>query len=99
VVFGPEPLFPGAKVDGITFDAAGNLWVTEITRNALVVISPEGEATTVFDDPEHRTLDFPTSIAFGGPDRRTAYVGSLNMDRLACFEAPFPGQRMRHWPD
>jgi gluconolactonase len=98
-VFGPAPLFPGAKIDGICLDAAGNLWVTEVTRNAILVISPEGEASTVFDDPERRILNFPTSIAFGGADRRTAYIGSLHMDRLACFQAPFPGQRMRHWPD
>lgn len=96
-VFGPDPLLPGAKIDGICFDSGGNLWVTEITRNALIVVSPEQEATIVFEDPNRRTLDFPTSIAFGGPDLRTAYIGSLNMNRLACFQAPLPGQKMRHW--
>ena len=96
-IFGPAPLFAGAKIDGMAFDAEGNLWVTEITRHALVVLSPRGEATVVFEDPERRVLDFPTSIAFGGAERRTAYLGSLNMDRIACFEAPVPGQRMRHW--
>ncbi len=98
-VFGPDPLFDGAKIDGICFDAAGNLWVTEITRNALFTISPAGVAACVFDDPEGRILGCPTSIAFGGPDRRTAYVGSLTLKRLACFRAPFSGQRMRHWLD
>jgi gluconolactonase len=98
-VFGPDTLFPDAKIDGICFDSEGNLWVTEITRNSIFMISPNGVASCVFDDPEHLTLDFPTSIAFGGPDRRTAYVGSLNMDKLACFRAPFAGQRMRHWAD
>ena len=32
--YGPDPLFAGAKIDGIVFDSAGNLWVTEITRAA-----------------------------------------------------------------
>jgi gluconolactonase len=89
--YGPAPLFPGAKVDGITFDAAGNLWVTEITRNALVVISPKGNVHTAFEDAGGETLLMPTSITFAGPDLRTALVGSLKMDRLATFTAPYPG--------
>lgn len=96
-VFGPSPVVPGGKIDGIAFDAAGNLWVTEITRNSLVVITPEGAAHTVFEDPTGLTLNFPTSIAFGGTDRRTAYIGSLKMDRLACFDAPVQGAPLRHW--
>lgn len=90
--YGPEPLFQGAKVDGITFDAAGNLWVTEITRNALIVISPAQEAHTVFEDPEGATLLMPTSITFTGPELRRALVGSLKMDHLAAFTAPFQGE-------
>lgn len=89
--YGPDPVFPGAKIDGIVFDSAGNLWITEITRNALVVIDPRGKAHTVFEDPEGKTLLLPTSITFAGPDRRTALVGSLKMDHLAAFTAPFPG--------
>ena len=83
--YGPDPLFPGAKVDGITIDGEGNLWVTEITRNALVVILPYGRAETVFEDPEGKTLLMPTSITFVG---RTALVGSLKMDHLAAFDVP-----------
>ncbi len=95
--YGPDPLFPGAKVDGITFDAAGNLWVTEITRNALIVIAPDQRAHTIFDDPEGKTIVMPTSITFVGPDLRTALVGSLKMDRLVSFTAPVPGQPLAHW--
>jgi sugar lactone lactonase YvrE len=95
--FGPDPLFPGAHVDGIAFDADGNLWVTEINRNALVVITPDGRAHTVFEDPAGETLSFPTSIAFGGDDLRTAYVGSLRMNRIARFRAPVPGEPLDHW--
>jgi sugar lactone lactonase YvrE len=95
--FGPDPLYPDARVDGIAFDEGGNLWVTEISRHALVVITPQGEAHTVFENPAAQVIDFPTSITFAGADRRTAIVGSLRMDRLATFEAPFPGARLRHW--
>jgi len=39
------------------------------------------------DDP----LDTITSIAFGGPDRRTAVLGSLGGTRLATFTSPVAG--------
>lgn len=95
--FGPLPLFPGAMVDGITFDAAGNLWITEISRNALVVLQPDGTPVTVFEDPSGGAVFFPTSLTFGGLDMRTAYIGSLRMNCLARFRAPFPGEKLRHW--
>lgn len=89
--YGPDPLLPRAKIDGIVFDSAGNLWITEITRNALVVVDSNGKAHTVFEDPEGKTLLLPTSITFAGKDGRTAIVGSLKMDRLLAFTAPFSG--------
>lgn len=95
--FGPAPLFEGARVDGITFDAAGNLWVTEITRNAIAVITPEGRAEIVIADPSGVTLDTPTSITFGGADLRTAYIGSLRADHLVTFRVPVPGEALPHW--
>ncbi len=44
-----------------------------------------------------QTLQFITSVTFGGPDLRTVYVGSLGMSRLPTFRAPFAGLPMRHW--
>lgn len=95
--FGPAPLFPGAKIDGIAFDAAGNLWVTEVAHNTILVLTPDGTPHVVLADPEGKVLDFPASIAFGGPDRRTAIVGSIRMDHLVTFRVPIPGAPMRHW--
>lgn len=95
--FGPDPLYPGARVDGITFDAAGNLWVTELSRNALVVIEPDGKAFTAIENPDGHLFDAPTSLTFGGPDLLTAYIGSLSMTRIATFRASVPGVPLRHW--
>ncbi|HEX8711524.1 MAG TPA: hypothetical protein VF730_06600, partial [Terracidiphilus sp.] len=39
------------------------------------------------------------SVTFGGPDLRTAYIGSLRGSRIPCFQAPFPGLPMVHWND
>ena len=47
--------------------------------------------------PEGKTLVFPTSIAFGGPDRKTAYIGSLRQKQLATFRSPVAGAPMAHW--
>ena len=37
------------------------------------------------------------SIAFGGPDLRTAYLGSLSGDTIATFRSPVPGLALPHW--
>jgi sugar lactone lactonase YvrE len=37
------------------------------------------------------------SITFGGPDLRTAYIGSLRAHRIPFFRAPVPGLPMVHW--
>lgn len=38
-----------------------------------------------------------SSIAFGGPDRRTAYLGNLFDDRLYSFRSPVAGAAPAHW--
>ncbi len=38
-------------------------------------------------------LPFPTSIAFGGEDGRTAYVGSLATPHIFTFRSPVAGER------
>ncbi len=38
-----------------------------------------------------------TSLAFGGPDLRTAYLGSLKGTQLASFRSPVAGLPPVHW--
>jgi gluconolactonase len=95
--FGPAPLFNGAIVDGITFDALGGLWVTEVTRNGLYRLSSNGDCHCLFEDPAGKTLLFPSSITFGGPDLRTVFVGSIRATHLATFRSPVPGAKLAHW--
>lgn len=121
-VFGPANLGNGAVVDGFTFDADGNVWVTLPLRNGIGVISKDGEYHAIIEEPNEEilqtfeekiqqgttqpadmaacagaTLQTLTSITFGGPDLRTAYVGSLVMSRLPTFQAPVAGLPMNHW--
>ncbi len=38
-----------------------------------------------------------SSIAFGGPDRRTTYLGNLLDDRIYRFDSPVAGAELVHW--
>jgi sugar lactone lactonase YvrE len=95
--FGPAPLFEGAIIDGIAFDALGGLWVTEVTRNGIHRISPNGACHCLLEDPAGKTLLFPASITFAGPDLRTVFVGSIRATHLATFRSPVPGAKLAHW--
>jgi sugar lactone lactonase YvrE len=43
------------------------------------------------------TLQQLTSLAFGGPDRRTVYLGTLHGTCLYRFRASVAGARLPHW--
>jgi len=115
-IFGPEDLGHGALPDGFNFDEDGNVWVTIITRNGIVIISEDGETRTIYEEPNSEAVDamvtaleqksataehlaacageklcLPTSLAFGGADRRSVYVGSLGLPHIVTFNSPVAG--------
>lgn len=49
------------------------------------------------DAIETRVMRSISSIAFGGPDRRTAYLGNLLDDRVYTFRSPVAGAKPSHW--
>ncbi|WP_437682286.1 SMP-30/gluconolactonase/LRE family protein [Sorangium sp. So ce131] len=55
--FGPESLGVGGFIDGIAFDADGNLWAAVVCRNSLAVIFPDGSHQFVFEDPRPEILE------------------------------------------
>ncbi len=66
-VFGPTSLGAGL-VDGICFDAFGNLWATMIFADRLVAITPEGDLLELLDDGDpDGTAAFERAFAAGGP--------------------------------
>jgi len=114
-LIGPDGLGRGALPDGLTFDPAGNIWLTIISQNAMHVIDPDGAAHVVYSDMnatavaaladavEQRTgtldhllgcmavtgpLRLPTSVAFGGSDGRTGFIGSVGSTHLLTFRVP-----------
>jgi hypothetical protein len=44
-----------------------------------------------------RRLGNIASIAFGGPDLKTAYLGTLSADCLYTFTSPIAGVQPSHW--
>lgn len=95
--FGPAPLYEGAYTDGLAIDAQGNVWITELSRHALLVLTPDGTAHPIFEDPDGATIQTPTHVAFGGDDLKTVFIGSLRMSTIPAFRAPVPGLPTRHW--
>lgn len=63
--FGPSDLGPGV-IDGIAFDAYGNLWATMIFADRLVAITPEGDVLELLDDGDPvGTAQFEAAFASG----------------------------------
>ena len=55
-VFGPDNLGVGGAVDGFTFDADGNVWVTTVLRNGVGIITPDGDYHVVFEELNEQLL-------------------------------------------
>lgn len=66
-IYGPSSLGAGA-IDGIAFDAYGNLWATMIFADRLVAITPEGDLLELLNDGDPQaTACFETEFASGRP--------------------------------
>lgn len=64
-VYGPSSLGTGA-VDGIAFDAYGNLWATMIFADRLVAITPQGDLLELLgDENPSATARFEAAFATG----------------------------------
>jgi sugar lactone lactonase YvrE len=113
---------PGTYPDGLTFDAAGGVWITSVVSNRVIRVTLDGRQEVILEDadPAHvawtehaykanalgrphldkaagRRLRNISSLAFGGADLRTAYLGCLLGDSIAAFRAPVAGHPPVHW--
>lgn len=63
--YGPSDLGRGL-IDGIAFDAAGNLWAAMVFADRLVAITPDGESLELLDDGNGQATDtFEAEFATG----------------------------------
>jgi sugar lactone lactonase YvrE len=95
-VYGPERLGVRSFPDGIAFDAEGNLWVTLVLANRIVSIARDGGVATIAEDGGSGLIVKPTNIAFGGPDLRDVYIGSLAADYVLRGRSSIAGQPLVH---
>lgn len=65
--YGPDNLGAGV-IDGITFDAYGNLWATMIFADRLLAITPDGELLELMNDGDAQATErFEAAFATGQP--------------------------------
>lgn len=81
----------GGGPDGITMDEAGNLVVCQIGMGAVWLFNPRGEPILRVDSPAGTQT---TNVAYGGPDRRTAFVTECEEGAILKMEMPHPGRRL-----
>lgn len=81
---------PGMYLDSLGVDSAGRICCASPGVGAVLVFPAEGGAPDVVAIPDFLT----TNIAFGGPDRRTAYVTMGSSGRVAMIEWDVPGLKL-----
>ena len=81
----------GGGPDGISMDEAGNLVVCQIGMGALWLFNPQGEPILRVDAGTGRQT---TNVAFGGPERKTAFFTECDAGVILKAEMPHPGKRM-----
>ncbi len=82
---------PQTVPDGITFDLAGNLYVSCYTPNAIYRVSPDQTIRLLVDDWEAHTFSNPTNIAFGGPNFDQLLTTNLGRWHLSKIDLGIKG--------
>ena len=82
--------------DGCGFDQEGNLWVTLVRANKVIVIRPTGKVEVIIHDPTGELMDWPTNVTWGGPDLRDLYIGSVRKDYVLHARCPVAGAPLVH---
>ena len=84
MLFGPD-VFQG--FDSLGVDSAGRVCVATVFKGGITLVSPLGKAPEFIEMPDPLT----TTICFGGPDLRTAYITLSSTGRLVSMPWPVPG--------
>lgn len=83
-------------VDGTTRLLIEDAHPEQLARLAHLQKTTGVERPLLYEEHGAR-LRNPSSIAFGGPDWKTAYVGSLMGEDILTFHSPVAGMRPAHW--
>jgi gluconolactonase len=69
-------------LDSLAIDGAGNICVGTLLKGGITTVSPEGEEIDLIEVGDI----WPTNIAFGGEDLRTAYISGSTTGRLLVVD-------------
>jgi gluconolactonase len=84
----------GRLPDGVTLDAAGNLYVCCYASDELWKLSADGKQRQLLGWDHHAILIArPTNLAFGGEDFDWIYVANLGRDRITRAKLGVVGQK------
>ncbi|MCW2241418.1 SMP-30/gluconolactonase/LRE family protein [Azospirillum canadense] len=78
------------RFDSMAVDAHGNVCVATLISGCITVVSPNGQLLRQVPLPD----PVATNIAFGGPDRKTAYITLSGTGCLVAMDWPDPGLRL-----
>lgn len=85
-------VFPDGRVE---------TWLEDVDPAHLARIIAAFEAEEMgrphLDKAHSKRLKNISNIAFGGPDRKTAYLGCLLGESIAYFDSPLAGRELPHW--
>jgi sugar lactone lactonase YvrE len=91
-IFYNSPIFP-VSLDGLAFDVHGNIYITVISRGAIVRINADDLSQETFAVYPEIPLDMPASLAFGKikGGYQNVFVTNLGMSDLLVPGMEWPG--------
>lgn len=98
-VAGPiEPVveLPGMVPDGLSFDAAGGLWITCYAPDAILRLDPDTGLEVFAHDPRRITLASPANMCFTGAESQTVVVANFAQRHLSKLISPVAGAPLRY---
>ncbi len=82
-------------------DGSQHQWLRDVDADHLAWVEAAFEAHEMgrphLDNVHSKVLKNVSSLAFGGPDLRTGYLGCLLGDSIASFRMPVAGHAPTHW--
>jgi hypothetical protein len=82
-------------------DGSQHLWLRDVDMAHLAWVEAAFEANEMgrphLDNVKSQVLRNTSSLAFGGSDLRTGYLGCLLGDAVASFHMPVVGHAPVHW--
>jgi sugar lactone lactonase YvrE len=89
------------RVIRVTPDRKQHIVLEENDPDQLAAVEAAFQGGTMgrehLDSINSDVMQSVSSIAFGGPDRRTAYLGNLLDHKLYTFKSPVAGAAPSHW--